>query len=246
MFVTYSKRRIGTESFKHLTEFKKTGTLPTLAPLKDQNPSAKNICRPKVKSGQKGKISATLFRKYYLRGDFPVSISFTGAQRTLKWLIDPKNIDLAHYLPLFIEGLIETEEPFAFISEKTSLQAISANGDKLTEILPDVILPLKKALDSTDPLIIVRAIKVFQALFSAKVSIAQDLVPYYKNLLPCFNKHFNENKNLGHHMEFSQKDKQNIGDLIMETLGQLEANGGPEAFAHIKYMIPVYQSAKHN
>jgi hypothetical protein len=52
--------------------------------------------------------------------------------------------------------------------------------------------------------------------------------------------HFNQNKNLGHQIEYSQKDKQNIGDLFMETLRQLELNGGYEDFVHIKFMILVY------
>jgi len=244
MFVTHSKHRLGSENFKQITEFRKTGVISETAPLKELKQVNENVVKKQKKQEKPTGIATTLFRKYYLRGDFPVSISFSGAQRTLKWLADPKTIDLAHFLPLFIEGLVETEEPFTFIAEKSSLQAISANPDKLVEVLPEIILPLKRALDSRNHPIVVRAIKVLQAILSAKLEIAESLVPYYKNLLPCFSKHFNENKNLGHHIEYSQKDRENIGDLIMETLALLEAHGGSEAFAHIKYMIPVYQSNK--
>ena len=244
MFVTHSKRRLGSENYKQISDLRKTGVIGETAPLNEIKTANNNVVKHQKNQEKPSNIASTLFRKYYLRGDFPVSISFSGAQRTLKWLADPKTIDLVRFLPLFIEGLTETEEPFTFIAEKTSLQAISANPDKLVEVLPEIVLPLKRALDSKNPRIVVRAIKVFQAMLTTKPEVAESLVPYYKNLLPCFSKHFNENKNIGHHIEYSQKDRDNIGDLIMETLTMLEAHGGSEAFAHIKYMIPVYQSNK--
>lgn len=247
MFVTHTKRQLGDQNYKLATQFAKTGTLALPQPLAEATGKC-NTLKPSPPARGKPKAQpmkpTTLFRKYYLRGDFPVAISFSGAQRTLKWTADPKTIDLAVFLPLFLEGLTETEEPFAFIAEKTSQQAIAANPDKLAEVLPELILPLKRALDSRDPLIVVRAIKVLQAMLAAKSGLAEDLVPYYKNLLPAFNKHITKNPNLGHQIEFSQKDGRNLGDLVIDTLNVLEQNGSPEAFAHIKYMIPVYQSAK--
>jgi hypothetical protein len=51
-----------------------------------------------------------------------------------------------------------------------------------------------------------------------------------------------KNKNLGDKIDYSQRKRQNLGDLIQETLEILETNGGDEAFINIKYMIPTYES----
>jgi hypothetical protein len=45
-------------------------------------------------------------------------------------------------------------------------------------------------------------------------------------------------------MEYSERKKINVGDLILETLECLELNGGPEAFINIQYLVTTYQTAR--
>ena len=52
--------------------------------------------------------------------------------------------------------------------------------------------------------------------------------------------------NLNDGIEYGQNKKQNLGDLISETLEVLERHGGPDAFINIKYMIPTYESCVLN
>lgn len=240
MFATYAKSAMSPDTYRQVCEFKKTGALPRPAPLADATNAPPP--RPARPDAPKPRPAQTDFQKYYARGDFPVSVNFSGANRALKWLVEPAAIDLGRYLPLFLLGLTETEEPFVFLGEQSSLQAIAANGEKLAEILPDLILPVKFALDSADPLIVVRGLKVLQAMLAANKKLAEALVPFYKNLLPAFNRNVHRNLHLGHHTEFSQQKRQNVSDLMIETLGLLETHGGPDAFANIKYMIPLYES----
>ena len=49
-------------------------------------------------------------------------------------------------------------------------------------------------------------------------------------------------ENLGDAIEYGQQRRENIGDLVNETLEQLEMTGGEDAFINIKYMIPTYES----
>lgn len=51
-----------------------------------------------------------------------------------------------------------------------------------------------------------------------------------------------KNKNMGDKIDYNQRKRSNLGDLIHETLEILEQNGGDEAFINIKYMIPTYES----
>ena len=238
MFATYSKINMSGDTYKCVADFKRNKFHPEEKPLakisnKKQNKAAVKNQKPKKQ---------TDFQKYYLRGDFPISVSFSGANRALKWLVSPEKIDLNRYLPIFLTGLTEMEEPFIFIGEQASLQAIAANGEKLIEIFPDLVLPLKKAIDSKETCVVIRGLKVFQALLTQNKKLSESLIPFYKNLLPSFARHIHHNANLGDQTEYSQKKRINISDLMIETLNMLEQNGGSEAFVNIKYMIPLYQS----
>jgi len=46
----------------------------------------------------------TIFKKHYDRGDLPIRVNFDGAHRSLKWWLDPKELDYKYYLPIFLEG----------------------------------------------------------------------------------------------------------------------------------------------
>jgi len=72
--------------------------------------------------------------------------------------------------------------------------------------------------------------------------IGEALVPYYRQILPVFNIFRGKNQNLGDKMEYAQRKRLNLGDLIAETLQIFEIHGGEDAFINIKYMIPVYES----
>ncbi|KAM6082674.1 parkin coregulated gene protein isoform 4-T6 [Chlamydotis macqueenii] len=48
--------------------------------------------------------------------------------------------------------------------------------------------------------------------------------------------------NSGDGIDYSQQKRENIGDLIQETLEAFERCGGEHAYINIKYMIPTYQS----
>ena len=50
----------------------------------------------------------TLFKKYYERGDMPITVSFAGVERKIGWKLEPEHIDYHLYLPIFFEGLRET------------------------------------------------------------------------------------------------------------------------------------------
>lgn len=49
--------------------------------------------------------------------------------------------------------------------------------------------------------------------------------------------------NSGDGIDYSQQKRENVGDLIQETLECFERHGGDDAFINIKYMIPTYESS---
>lgn len=76
--------------------------------------------------------------------------------------------------------------------------------------------------------------------------IGEALVPYYRQILPIFNIFKNNNQNIGDAIQYDQRKKQGLGDLIGETLELFEHYGGEDAFINIKYMVPTYESCVLN
>jgi len=81
-----------------------------------------------------------------------------------------------------------------------------------------------------------------QLLVQADERIGEALVPYYRQLLPIFNMFKQNNANLGDGIDYAQRKRTNMGDMIHETLTLFEKHGGEDAFINIKYMIPTYES----
>jgi len=119
---------------------------------------------------------------------------------------------------------------------------LDKGGSKILPVVPQLIIPIKTALNTRDLEIIATVLKVLQALVLSGEMIGEALVPYYRQLLPIFNIFKNKNLNLGDKIDYSQRKRTNLGDLIEETLEIFEIHGGEDAFINIKYMIPTYES----
>lgn len=61
-------------------------------------------------------------------------------------------------------------------------------------------------------------LKIIQKLVLSEDLIGEALVPYYRQILPIFNIFKTNNKNIGDKIEYDQRKRQNIGDLITDTL----------------------------
>lgn len=65
-----------------------------------------------------------------------------------------------------------------------------------------------------------------QKLVQSGDMIGEALVPYYRQILPILNIYKNKNAKLGDKIEYSQRKKLVLGDLIKETLELFEQTGG--------------------
>ena len=85
----------------------------------------------------------TEFRVFYERGDFPVGIEHDSRGKKLCWKIDLEQLDYHNYLPLFFDGLRETEYPYCFIAQQGIEDLLSRGGSKILPVVPQLIIPLK-------------------------------------------------------------------------------------------------------
>jgi len=193
----------------------------------------------------------TEFRRFYERGDLPIQLDHRGVRNALMWKVDIDQLDYHHYLPIFFDGLREIEEPYCTMSRQGVQDMLTQGGEsKVLPVIPQLIIPIKTALNTRDPEVIVTILKVLQQLVccdnasgqGGSALIGQALVPYYRQILPIFNIFIRQNANLGDLIDYSQQNLENLGDLIEETLELFETYGGADAFINIKYLVPTYQS----
>merc|ERR1711998_413432 len=122
-------------------------------------------------------------------------------------------------------------DPYAFLAEQGVFDMIDVGWKKVLPVIPQLIIPIKTALNTRQNKVIVKVLKVLQAL-----------VPYYRQILPVLNIFIRQNDNLGDGIDYGQQRRENLGELIMETLEYFEIHGGEDAFINIKYLVPTYQS----
>ena len=56
------------------------------------------------------------FRQSYDRGDFPISLKHDGRGNRITWKVPLESLDYHYYLPLFFDGLRETQHPYVFFA----------------------------------------------------------------------------------------------------------------------------------
>jgi len=187
-------------------------------------------------------IQPTEFRRFYDRGDLPIQIDHGKIGGKLAWKIELEKLDFHHYLPIFFDGLREKEDPYRFFSVQGVYDLLERGGSKILPVVPQLIIPIKTALNTRDPELICTVLKVLKALVLSGEMIGEALVPYYRQILPIFNIFKSINLNIGDEMDYGQRKDKCLGDLIHSTLELLEIHGGEDAFINIKYMIPTYES----
>ncbi|KAG1694618.1 hypothetical protein DVH05_021120 [Phytophthora capsici] len=138
----------------------------------------------------------TSFRRFYERGDLPIQIDHGGVRNMVAWKVDITKLDFHHYLPIFFDGLREVEEPYAFLSEQGIKDMLINASNKVLPVIPQLIIPIKNALNTRNAGIIVKTLHILQLMVTCESAaqpgsgpglIGQALVPYYRQILPVLN-----------------------------------------------------------
>jgi len=200
--------------------------------------------KPPARAGayERRPISKTEFRRFYDRGDLPIQIFHGAVGGKIAWKVEIEKLDFHHYLPIFFDGLREREDPYRFLAVQGVYDMLESGGSKILPVVPQLIIPIKTALNSRCPEVIATTIKILIALVLSGEMIGEALVPYYRQILPVFNIFKSCTSNIGDRIDYSQRKRLNLGELINEALEIFEVHGGEDAFINIKYMIPTYES----
>jgi hypothetical protein len=145
-----------------------------------------------------------------------------------------------------MEGIREKQDPYRFLAVQGVFDLLTHGQAKVLPVIPQLIIPIKMALNTRDPDVIATTLHVLQSLVLCSDTIGEALVPYYRQILPIMNLFKTNNKNQGDAIDYSQRKQTNLGDLIQQTLELFETHGGDDAFINIKYMVPTYESCVLN
>lgn len=85
----------------------------------------------------------TSFRKFYERGDFPIALEHDTKGNKIAWKVEIEKLDYHHYLPLFFDGLCETEHPYEFFARQGVHDMLEHGGSKILPVIPQLIIPIK-------------------------------------------------------------------------------------------------------
>ncbi|KNC48666.1 Park2 co-regulated [Thecamonas trahens ATCC 50062] len=201
---------------------------------------------PKAGAFKKRKPKPTKFRRFYERGDLPIAVEHRALGNRIRWMVEIEKLDYHHYLPTFFAGLSETQEPYRFLAYQGAIDLLENGGSKIVPVVPQLVLPIKAALNTRDEEIVCRTLIMIQRLVLSAPDVGVALTPYFRQILPIMGLYKNKNLNLGDGIDYGQRFRRNVGDLVEETLQLLELNGGEAAYININYIIPTYSSCVMN
>lgn len=171
------------------------------------------VQKPRAGAIVRRQIPVSEFRLFYDRGDLPVTIEH-GPQNKIKWKVEIQQLDYHHYLPIFFEGIREKMDPYRFLAVQGVFDMLENGGAKVLPVIPQLIIPIKTALNTRDIDIIAIVLKILQSLVTCSDTIGEALVPYYRQILPIMNLFKTKNTNLGDRIDYGQRKAVNLGDLI--------------------------------
>nr|XP_040056004.1 parkin coregulated gene protein homolog isoform X1 [Gasterosteus aculeatus aculeatus] len=187
-----------------------------------------------------GPCRPTVFRRFYERGDMPIQNDSRGRRRSVRWKVALDVLDYHHFLPLFFDGLAESLSPYNFIAVQGIHEMLDHGGPKILPVVPQLIAPIRKALDTRNNDVMCSTMKVLQHLVKSADGVGEALVPHFKHFLRVFCE-FRCKTYTPHATVYGPK-KPSLGELVEETLQILEQRGGKDAFKAIKVIIPNYHS----
>ena len=115
---------------------------------------------PQAGAFKERKSGPTAFRKFYERGDFPIALEHDTKGNRIAWKVEIEKLDYHHYLPLFFDGLCETTHPYEFFARQGVHDMLEHGGSKILPVIPQLIIPIKNALNTRCRPVICTTLKV--------------------------------------------------------------------------------------
>jgi hypothetical protein len=84
-----------------------------------------------------------LFESGFRFEDLVFALEHDTKGNKIAWKVEIEKLDYHHYLPLFFDGLCETEHPFEFFARQGIHDMLEHGGNKILPVIPQLIIPIK-------------------------------------------------------------------------------------------------------
>merc|ERR1712176_1290029 len=108
------------------------------------------------------------------------------------------------------DGLREKDDPYRFLAIEGVHNMLEKGGSKILPVVPQLIIPIKTALNTRDIEVMITTLKVLQALVLSAEMVGEALVPYYRQILPVFNIFKSHTPSTMDKIDYGQRKRQNM------------------------------------
>mgnify|MGYP006088473965 FL=1 len=195
------------------------------------------------------------FGRVFDEGNLPICIDqgVVGAsKRHIGWKCDLLALDYGFHLPLFLQGLVETDPPYSFLAFEGCVDMILVGGstNRLLVVLDKLVVALKMSLQSGHRNSVSKGVYVMLLMLKCDEKVGYGAMgkafgPYLSRILPTLNLYVGDKHRIGGAGAY-QVAERSLGDLVTEVLECCETKVGAGAYKVIKCCIPTYQSVALN
>lgn len=100
------------------------------------------VQKPRAGATKRRAVPPSEFRRFYDRGDLPIAIEH-GSPNRIAWKIEVNKLDYHHYLPIFMEGIREKQDPYRFLAVQGVFDLLTHGQAKVLPVIPQLIIPIK-------------------------------------------------------------------------------------------------------
>ena len=111
-------------------------------------------------------------------------------------------------------------------------ELLESGGIKMLAMIPQLIIPVEKALNTRDPGIMAITMKLLQKLVMSAALVPQGDIAYVQSIQE-------QEYDIGGKIYYSQRKKLSLGNLIQETFEYLEQTGEGQFHQHQVYDVDI-------
>ncbi|KAG2428536.1 hypothetical protein HYH02_014340 [Chlamydomonas schloesseri] len=155
----------------------------------------------------------------------------------------PGEVDPATWLPVFMDGLREFEEPYRFLAIRGSEDLMYKAGDTLHLFADALVAPLKVALDTREPTTVAVALQLMNNAIALDPAVAAVWAPHYWQFAQVLNLFRSRGGGLVVDQGYNKRAVASCGRLATQFMTDFEIAGGPLATAAVRRYSPGHDPA---
>ncbi|GIL59520.1 hypothetical protein Vafri_14278 [Volvox africanus] len=155
----------------------------------------------------------------------------------------PSELDVSVWLPIFIDGVREYDEPYRFLAIRGSEELLLKAGDTLHTFAGSLVSPLKSCLDTREPTVVAVALQLMNTVLSIDPRVAEHWVPHYWQFAQVLNLFRSRGGSLVVNLGYNSRAAASCRKLATAFMNAFEMAGGELGTAAIRRYSPGHDPA---